>query len=216
MHFHCERGLFWHQLRHRLLWWRLSIRSGQSVVHFDSMKLTVADANACWLHGSLLYHRWVCCGELCRPELLFEKRSQSRFCKVSSFVLSVLVSTNIDSADVISVTVTSRKTAVASAQTCPSSYSCPANNGCTFQGADSRPFTLSCGVDFNGGDRSNINVDSFESCTQACADSSWCVAASYVGGSGAGVCYLKDQLNAGVTNNNVDGMCCFDNHRFSR
>lgn len=46
---------------------------------------------------------------------------------------------------------------------------------------------------------------SLQVCAQACADNTLCVAASYVGGSGAGHCYLKDKNNGANTNDNVDG-----------
>jgi hypothetical protein len=72
-------------------------------------------------------------------------------------------------------------------------------------GTNSRSFALTCGTDFYGGDFDNMNADSLEICTQACADNARCVAASFVGGKGAGHCYLKDGNNGAGVNNNVDG-----------
>jgi hypothetical protein len=42
-------------------------------------------------------------------------------------------------------------------------------------------------------------------CAQTCANDIQCVAASFVGGNGAGHCYLKDKKNGANINNNVDG-----------
>lgn len=46
---------------------------------------------------------------------------------------------------------------------------------------------------------------SLQVCTQACKDNAQCVAASYVGGQGAGHCYLKNEINGATSNDNVDG-----------
>ncbi|KZM22124.1 hypothetical protein ST47_g6710 [Ascochyta rabiei] len=112
--------------------------------------------------------------------------------------------------NVIGAAVTARETTAPVVPTtpmsCPATYTCPENDGCTIQGAGSRTFALSCGTDFYGGDFTNMEASSLQVCTQACADNSQCVAASYVGGKGAGHCYLKDK-NDGVSNNdNVDAI----------
>lgn len=88
---------------------------------------------------------------------------------------------------------------------CPASYTCPEDDGCSIQGANSRTFTLSCGKDFYGGDFDNMYAASLDDCTQACADNAQCVAASFVGGKGSGHCYLKDKNGGAGINNNVDG-----------
>ena len=48
-------------------------------------------------------------------------------------------------------------------------------------------------------------TQSYQICTQACADDKECVAASYTGGKEAGFCYLKGKNNGATTNDNVDG-----------
>ncbi|KAH6618431.1 hypothetical protein C7974DRAFT_474292 [Boeremia exigua] len=89
-------------------------------------------------------------------------------------------------------------------QACPTTYTCPENDGCTFTGTDTRTFSLSCGVDFYGGDLSSLYAASLGSCTLACYEDARCVAASFVGGSGAGHCYLKTKNNGKTFNDNVD------------
>ncbi|KAJ4379270.1 hypothetical protein N0V86_005315 [Didymella sp. IMI 355093] len=116
------------------------------------------------------------------------------------------LNSGVTNSNVIGVSVTSRMETppVASQQTCPSSYSCPENDGCAFTGADQRNFKLSCGKDLYGGDLSYVWADSYQGCTNACAANSACIAASFTGGSGAGPCYLKNQMNGASINNNVD------------
>lgn len=46
---------------------------------------------------------------------------------------------------------------------------------------------------------------SLASCTTACSNNAQCIAASFVGGSGAGQCYLKSKNNGKTVNGNVDG-----------
>jgi hypothetical protein len=112
--------------------------------------------------------------------------------------------------NVIGVSVITRESTGASTpatpQMCPSSYTCPENDGCTFKGADLRHFTLSCGVDFYGGDLSGQYAQSYQACTQACADNADCVAASFTGSKGDGDCYLKSKNNGGTINSNVNGI----------
>jgi hypothetical protein len=89
---------------------------------------------------------------------------------------------------------------------CPASYTCPENNGCTIQGANSRTFILACDTDVYGGDFASMETQSLEACNQACLDNTQCVATAFVGGNGAGTCYLKGENNGASTNTNVDGM----------
>lgn len=42
-------------------------------------------------------------------------------------------------------------------------------------------------------------------CAQACIDGSQCVAASFTGDRGAGMCYLKDRNNGAGASENADG-----------
>lgn len=70
---------------------------------------------------------------------------------------------------------------------------------------DSRSLTLACSTDYYGGDLGSQYAASLSACTQACAENTQCVAASFVGGDGGGQCYLKDVANSPNTNDNVDG-----------
>lgn len=112
--------------------------------------------------------------------------------------------------NVVGIAVTSSETPTTPApgtsqQTCPASFTCPENNGCLYTDG-SRSLTLSCGMDFYGGDLASQYAESLGACTQACARNTECVAASFVGGKGAGTCYLKSTQNNGNINDNVDGM----------
>lgn len=69
----------------------------------------------------------------------------------------------------------------------------------------SRVLTLSCGIDYYGGDIDNMYAESLEACTKFCASNTECVAASFVGGKGAGYCYLKGTKNGASFNDNVNG-----------
>lgn len=88
---------------------------------------------------------------------------------------------------------------------CPASYTCPENDGCIIQGSNNRAFSLACRKDFYGGDFQNLGASSLKVCTQTCAENADCVAASFVGGKGAGACYLKSTNNGASINDNVDG-----------
>ncbi|KAF1929386.1 uncharacterized protein M421DRAFT_91849 [Didymella exigua CBS 183.55] len=59
---------------------------------------------------------------------------------------------------------------------------------------------------FYGGDLTSMYADSLHSCTQFCVDNTDYVAILFVGGSGAGHCYLKSKKNGRTENENVDGM----------
>ena len=108
----------------------------------------------------------------------------------------------------IGVAVTSRETTTSTStngqQTCPASFSCPENNGCSYTDG-SRTLVLSCGVDFYGGDYANQYAESLQACTQACAADKQCAAASFVGGKVAGTCYLKETKSGASINDNVNG-----------
>lgn len=115
------------------------------------------------------------------------------------------------SANVIGAAVTSRSpittTAPGMQTMCPSTFTCPENDGCSYTD-HSRTFTLSCGVDFYGGDLDNQYAESLQACTQVCASDAQCIVASFVGGKGSGRCYMKSQKNAATNNDGVDGMFC--------
>lgn len=97
---------------------------------------------------------------------------------------------------------------------CPATFTCPEDDGCTLRGANSQVFALSCGTDYYGGDFTSMWAESLPMCAQACADNSQCVAASYVGGKGAGICHLKDKNNGAGASENAD--CGFRFLKMSR
>ncbi|XP_014551722.1 hypothetical protein COCVIDRAFT_112163 [Bipolaris victoriae FI3] len=92
-------------------------------------------------------------------------------------------------------------------QPCPASINCPDNNGCLNSDSTSgRSFTLSCGVDFFGGDLEMQWADGLEACSAACAVNPECVAASFVGNSGSsGPCYLKSKNLGQILDSRVNG-----------
>ncbi|KAF3047063.1 hypothetical protein E8E12_010932 [Didymella heteroderae] len=89
---------------------------------------------------------------------------------------------------------------------CPSAFTCPENDGCTFRSSNALVYALSCGTDYYGGDFTSLWAASLPMCAQACADSSQCVAASFGGGKGAGICYLKDKNNGAGASENADAI----------
>ena len=116
---------------------------------------------------------------------------------------------NSFSESVVGVAVTSLETVKAATpgaeQTCPESFTCPENNDCSYT-MSSCMLSLSCGVDFYGGNIDNQYAESLEACTQACAANSLCAAASYVGGKRDGRCHPKGIKNGASLNSNVEGM----------
>ena len=117
---------------------------------------------------------------------------------------------SLTSPNVIGVAVVGREDAAspepapAAPKTCSTGFTCPGDDGCSYTDG-SRTLTLACGIDFYGGDFANEYSASLEACTQSCASNAQCVAAPFVGGKGAGQCYLKDAKNGGSRNDNVDG-----------
>ncbi|KAF3049380.1 hypothetical protein E8E11_008652 [Didymella keratinophila] len=115
-----------------------------------------------------------------------------------------------ENSGVIGISVTDRESTGGSTsetpQTCPSSYTCPENDGRTFKGTDLRSFTLFCGVDYYGDDLAGQYAQSYQACTQACSDNANCVAASFTGGKNDGYCYLKSKNNRATKNDNVNAV----------
>lgn len=177
--------------------------------------LTSLDFDAGWMHARLRYNGAVCRCQLCRPKLLFEEHTYRRSSQVrtnpaygiqkSFHNTDFTTSANVVGASVASRGPTTPVTPV-EPEACPATFACPQDDGCTFQDG-SRIFALSCGVDYYGGDFTSMYTESLRACTQACAENTLCVAASYTGGRGAGYCYLKDKKNGSNTNDNVDGKC---------
>lgn len=60
-------------------------------------------------------------------------------------------------------------------------------------------FVISCGVDYYGGDISNLQTDTFTACIDACSNTAGCVDVSFLGTT----CYLKNRLTQSSDNVNV-------------
>ncbi|KAI6840683.1 glycoside hydrolase family 16 protein [Hortaea werneckii] len=68
---------------------------------------------------------------------------------------------------------------------------CPDYNGTAFTDNNNVQYEIHCGFDYQGG--GNVYAaESFENCLGICDNSSGCKAVSFVGGNGAGSCYVKD------------------------
>lgn len=84
---------------------------------------------------------------------------------------------------------------------------CPAFNNCIYpagaSGLRQKPFVIACGYDYYGGDMSYVAARDAAICLNACALQGNCVAISYV--ETTQTCYLKNNLQSGVTNPNVIG-----------
>lgn len=129
----------------------------------------------------------------------------------SANVIGAAVVSRNTAATTTTVIITSTTSSVASSTpvlptACPATYTCPENNGCTVRGSNAQTYVLSCATDYYGGDLTSMSTDSLQTCAKACTDNSQCVAASYVGGKGAGTCYLKSTNNGASSNGNVDCM----------
>ena len=68
---------------------------------------------------------------------------------------------------------------------------CPDYNGTAFTDNNNVQYEIHCGFDYQGG--GNVYAaESFENCLGICDNTSGCKAVSFVGGNGAGSCYIKD------------------------
>ncbi|KAI7349198.1 glycoside hydrolase family 16 protein [Hortaea werneckii] len=68
---------------------------------------------------------------------------------------------------------------------------CPDYNGTAFTDNNNVQYEIHCGFDYQGG--GNVYAaESFENCLGICDNTSGCKAVSFVGGNGAGSCYVKD------------------------
>ncbi|KAI6826505.1 glycoside hydrolase family 16 protein [Hortaea werneckii] len=68
---------------------------------------------------------------------------------------------------------------------------CPDYNGTAFTDSNNVQYEIHCGFDYQGG--GNVYAaESFENCLGICDNTSGCKAVSFVGGNGAGSCYVKD------------------------
>lgn len=103
----------------------------------------------------------------------------------------------------------------AAAGQCPSGFSCPANDGCTYT-ANSRTLSLECGIDRPGNDIRNEDVaagdvnrivQSIEECTARCGRTPLCVAAaaSRLGNpNGPLYCFMKTSAGAPIFKEDTD------------
>ncbi|KAI7157101.1 hypothetical protein KC349_g5867 [Hortaea werneckii] len=85
----------------------------------------------------------------------------------------------------------------------PGSGSCQ-QLGDEYTDASNRTYTVQCGFDHQGGDLKAVSSNSFQGCFPQCDATAGCVGFAYVGGSGPGTCYLKNQVTTGNANSNVD------------
>ncbi|KAI7309518.1 hypothetical protein KC326_g7016 [Hortaea werneckii] len=85
----------------------------------------------------------------------------------------------------------------------PGSASCQ-QLGDEYTEASNRTYTVQCGFDHQGGDLKSVSSNSFQGCFPQCDATAGCVGFAYVGGSGPGTCYLKNQITTGNANSNVD------------
>ncbi|KAI7234963.1 hypothetical protein KC330_g4517 [Hortaea werneckii] len=76
--------------------------------------------------------------------------------------------------------------------------------GDEYTDASNRTYTVQCGFDHQGGDLKAVSSNSFQGCFPQCDATAGCVGFAYVGGSGPGTCYLKNQVTTGNANSNVD------------
>ncbi|GAB1743163.1 hypothetical protein NU219Hw_g9019t1 [Hortaea werneckii] len=97
----------------------------------------------------------------------------------------------------------SESSSTATSTATPVSASCQ-QLGDEYTDASNRTYTVQCGFDHQGGDLKAVNSNSFQGCFPQCDATAGCVGFAYVGGSGPGTCYLKNQVTTGNTNSNVD------------
>jgi hypothetical protein len=93
---------------------------------------------------------------------------------------------------------------------CPSTYTCPENDGCKKTGSDGRTFALACGNDVYGNVYDSRQTNSLDECNDLCAADSQCASVSYTGGKSSGYCYFKYNYGGLNQNPNVDGMFSLD------
>ncbi|KAK5120356.1 hypothetical protein LTR85_006295 [Meristemomyces frigidus] len=75
---------------------------------------------------------------------------------------------------------------------------CPSYNNTAWTDANNQQYTIACGSDL-GGAATVSNTLSFEACMEACDRTNGCAGVSYVGGNGAGTCYVKTQSGMSLT-----------------
>lgn len=78
---------------------------------------------------------------------------------------------------------------------------CPSSNGKTPSVTSGGTYEITCGTDYYGGDFKSVEAKSFDLCLEACDKNDACQAVAYVAPS----CYLKNELNKGVSAPHVWG-----------
>ncbi|OTA28629.1 hypothetical protein BTJ68_08987 [Hortaea werneckii EXF-2000] len=73
-----------------------------------------------------------------------------------------------------------------------------------FTDANNQTYIVECGTDHVGGDLTSVSSPSFGDCFSFCDKTTGCVGFAYVGGNGAGTCYLKSSIVPANSNPNVD------------
>lgn len=90
----------------------------------------------------------------------------------------------------LTATETSAYTAV------PTPLICPSSNDTIWTDSNGQDYTIACGSDFTGGfaglpNNGVVGARSFANCLEICDQYSACVGVAFVGGNGAGTCYIK-------------------------
>ncbi|KAI7215174.1 hypothetical protein KC343_g9835 [Hortaea werneckii] len=73
-----------------------------------------------------------------------------------------------------------------------------------FTDANNQTYIVECGTDHVGGDLTSVSSPCFGDCFSFCDKTTGCVGFAYVGGNGAGTCYLKSSIVPANSNPNVD------------
>ncbi|KAK5725076.1 hypothetical protein LTR17_013275 [Elasticomyces elasticus] len=111
----------------------------------------------------------------------------------NSFNVGMGTSTNTLGSTVYTGPVSSATTSAPAASGTPAI--CPDYNNTAWTNANSEDYDIGCGYDYNGGspgfEKPAQAALSFKNCMEICDATYNCIAVSYVGGNGAGTCYLK-------------------------
>ncbi|CAJ2507225.1 Uu.00g084110.m01.CDS01 [Anthostomella pinea] len=118
--------------------------------------------------------------------------------------LGAAVSNGVWGARLLPSTTTTTTTSTSSASASASGQPCLALPS-AYTDVNGGTYKVSCSYDYYGNDLKAVSANRFSNCFAACFQTTGCVAFSYVGGSGAGTCYLKSSIgNGGGSNSGVD------------
>lgn len=106
------------------------------------------------------------------------------------------------SASASSASATSASAAPAST---PAAATCPDADGAIFTTSCGARYSIECYTDRYGGDFAARGTAGLEGCMAACDATQGCIDVSYVGDANNGQCYMKNQINPGLSNSNVWG-----------